>query len=123
MHTQELADNLSAEGEQVKGSWILQKILAILPMKFQHFRSAWDNVSAVDNNLTNLFDRFRLEEDRLADSEPVKSLPQNALFAKQVNKSAHKNSKSFEIRSFQTISRLIDLLKPHKWIQVGQLFQ
>ena len=96
MHIQELADSLSTEGEEVKESWIMQRVLAILPVKFQHFRPAWDNVSAADKNLSTLFDRLRLEEDRLTDSEPVKSLPQNALVAKQVNKSGNKNSKSLE---------------------------
>ena len=79
MQIQELADNLSAEGEEVKETWIMQRILAILPLKFQHFRPAWDNVSAVDKNLSTLFDRLRLEEDRLTES----SVSQNTFLTKQ----------------------------------------
>lgn len=85
---QEYADSLSAEGEEIKESWIMQRILGILPPKLHHFRTAWDNVSATERTLSNLFDRLRLEEDRLNESESgSKQTPQNAFISKQGNKS------------------------------------
>ncbi|CAB3227773.1 unnamed protein product [Arctia plantaginis] len=49
---EKLTDGLSEEGG-VKETWIMQRILDE------------DDVSGADKNLTNLFDRLRLEEDRL----------------------------------------------------------
>lgn len=79
IQVQEYADSLSAEGEEVKESWIMQRILGILPPKLHHFRTAWDNVSGTEKTLSNLFDRLRLEEDRLNEGEQSsKTSTQNA---------------------------------------------
>lgn len=69
MLIQQYAEDLAAEGEEVKESWIMTRILGMLPPKLYHFRTAWDNVSGIDKNLSTLFERLRLEEDRLNDSE------------------------------------------------------
>ncbi|KAK9870289.1 hypothetical protein WA026_006376 [Henosepilachna vigintioctopunctata] len=87
MQIQEYADSLSAEGEDVKDSWIMQRILTILPPKLHHFRSAWHNVSEPDKNLSNLFDRLRLEEDMLTGDEVNKNSTQNAFMSRHNNKS------------------------------------
>lgn len=92
MQIQDYADSLTAEGENVKESWIMQKILGILPSRLHHFRTAWDNVTGVDRSLTNLFDRLRLEEDRLGENESSKSASSSAFITKRVNKTVKSNS-------------------------------
>lgn len=92
MQIQDYADSLTAEGENVKESWIMQKILGILPSRLHHFRTAWDNVTGVDRSLTNLFDRLRLEEDRLGENESSKSASSSAFITKHVNKTVKSNS-------------------------------
>lgn len=84
----QLAEELSAEGEEVKENWVQTRILGMLPPKLCHFRTAWDNVSSCDKNLTTLIDRLRLEEDRLHETD--KSKGHNAFFTKQ---SGNKNGK------------------------------
>uniref|UniRef100_A0ABD2WAN2 CCHC-type domain-containing protein n=1 Tax=Trichogramma kaykai TaxID=54128 RepID=A0ABD2WAN2_9HYME len=98
MQIQEYADNLTAAGEEVKESWIMQRILSILPAKLYHFRTSWDNVSGVDRCLTTMFDRLRLEDDRLKDDdENPDNHSQNELISKQVSRSKTSNAnKSFE---------------------------
>jgi len=63
----------------------MTRILGMLPPKLHHFRTAWDNASATDKNLSNLFERLRMEEDRLNDSIS-NELSQNALVSKQDKK-------------------------------------
>lgn len=75
------AEDLSAEGEEVKESWISTRILGMLPPKLYHFRTAWDNVSSSDKTLNTLIERLRLEEDRLNETDTSKS--HNALFTKR----------------------------------------
>lgn len=101
MQIQQLADSLEAEGEQMKETWIMQRILGILPPKLHHFRTVWDNVSGVEKSLSNLFDRLRLEEDRLNESQLAsKSTSQNAFISKHRSKSdkstGSQKSKSLE---------------------------
>lgn len=83
MIIQQYAEELAAEGEEVKESWIMTKILGMLPPKLHHFRTAWDNVSGQNKNLDKLFERLRLEEDRLNESKQSdESTSQNALISK-----------------------------------------
>lgn len=71
----------------MKETWIMQRILGILPTTLYHFRTAWDNISGADKSITNLFERLRLEEDRLNDGQSSsKPAPQNAFVSKQTNK-------------------------------------
>ncbi|KMQ83099.1 copia protein, partial [Lasius niger] len=51
MTIQQYAEDLAAESEEVKESWIMTKILGMLPSKLYHFRTAWDNVSGENKNL------------------------------------------------------------------------
>jgi len=69
MMSQQFAEDLTTEGVEIKESWIMTRILEMLPSKLHHFCTAWDNASATDKNLSNLFERLRMEEDRLNDSE------------------------------------------------------
>ena len=39
----------------------MTRILGMLPSKLYHFRTAWDNASAVDKKISTLFERLRLE--------------------------------------------------------------
>lgn len=90
---QQYAEDLAAEGEDIKESWIMTRILGILPPKLHHFRTAWDNVSGVDKSLTTMFERLRLEEDRLTESKVCdESFAQNALMSKQSSKSSRTQS-------------------------------
>lgn len=72
LQIQQYAEDLQAEGEDVKESWV-----------HHHFRTAWDNVSAADKNLNKLFERLRLEEDRLQEDELHVSSSQNAFISRQ----------------------------------------
>lgn len=84
MIIQQYAEDLAAESEEVKESWIMTRMLGMLPPKFHHFRTAWDNASGADKNLTKLFERLRLKKDRLNESEqPNESISQNAFISKQ----------------------------------------
>lgn len=86
---QQLAEDLGSEGEVVKESWIITRILGVLPPKLHHFRTSWDNVTGADRNLSKLIERLRLEEDRLNPGElPSSSHSQNALISKKFVKSS-----------------------------------
>lgn len=61
MKIQGYAESLTAQGEVVKESWVMQRILCTLPQKLHHFRTALDNVSGADRSLTTMFVRLRLE--------------------------------------------------------------
>lgn len=89
MTLQQFAEDLEAEGEQVKESWVMTRILGMLPPKLHHFRTAWDNVNGADKNLNKLFERLRLEEDRLKESQQVnqsQSVSSNAFVSKHNHK-------------------------------------
>ncbi|KAG5883167.1 hypothetical protein JTB14_010303 [Gonioctena quinquepunctata] len=81
MIIQQYAEDLAAEGEEVKESWVMTRILGMLPSKLHHFRTAWDNVSPIDKNLNTIIERLRLEEDRLNGTEQQEL--QNAFMHKQ----------------------------------------
>ncbi|XP_076298344.1 uncharacterized protein LOC143217692 [Lasioglossum baleicum] len=69
---QQYAEELTAEGEEVRDTWTMTRILGILPPRLHHFRTAWDNVSGADKTLDKLIERLRLEEDRLSDNDKDK---------------------------------------------------
>ncbi|XP_077268719.1 uncharacterized protein LOC143900851 [Temnothorax americanus] len=93
MTIQQCAEDLIAEGEEMKESWIITRILGMLPPKLYHFRTAWDNAAAADKNLSKLFERLRLEEDRLNESEKSnETKSQNALVSKQGKRFEKSNS-------------------------------
>ncbi|KAG5876686.1 hypothetical protein JTB14_019434 [Gonioctena quinquepunctata] len=81
MIIQQYVEDLAAEGEEVKESWVMTRILGMLPSKLHHFRTAWDNVSPIDKNLNTIIERLRLEEDRLNGTEQQEL--QNAFMHKQ----------------------------------------
>lgn len=90
---QQYAEELIAEGEEVKESWIISRILGSLPQKLHHFRTAWDNAPAVDKNLNKLFERLKLEEDRSNENNITNdSNVKNALLSKQDTKYSKKAS-------------------------------
>ncbi|KAG5880998.1 hypothetical protein JTB14_027398 [Gonioctena quinquepunctata] len=64
-----LYEDLDAESEEVKESWVMTRILGMLPSKLHHFRKAWDNVSPIDKNSNTIIERLRLEEDRVNGTE------------------------------------------------------
>lgn len=67
------------EGEDIKENGIMNRILGTLPPKLHDFRTAWDNVPVPDKNLTRLFERLRLEDQRL--NENLKSQVSDVKYA------------------------------------------
>lgn len=93
----QLAEDLECEGEEIKESWVMTRILGVLPPKLHHFRTAWDNLSAADKNLSTLIERLRLEEDRLdAEKAGKSSHSQNALMSKQQHNRRDNNINCFK---------------------------
>lgn len=89
----QLAEELSTNGDTIKESWIMTRMLGMLPTHLHHFRTAWDNVSGADRCISTLLERLRLEEDRQKNSksETNNTLSENALYSKNVS---HKNRMS-----------------------------
>lgn len=62
----------------------MTRISGILPPKLHHFRTVWNNVSGADKCLPTMFERLRLEDDRLTEESDLSgSTVENALIAKQ----------------------------------------
>lgn len=87
-----IGDELSNGGEPVPESWMMTRILKMLPSRLAHFRTSWDNVPAIDKSLTTMIERLRLEDDRQHDEtgEPEAS-SSNALMAKKCKKQQGKS--------------------------------
>lgn len=90
MQLKQLAEDLEAEGEEIKESWILTRIIGVLPPKLHHFRTAWDNLSSDAKKFNNLVEKLRLEEDRLNDCSKESH---NAFIAKQKRPFASVNNR------------------------------
>lgn len=75
------SDKLTAEGEEIKGSWIMSRILNMLPPKLS-FPNFFDCINSGNKNLNKLFELLRLEEDRLNESKGVSLSYQNVLVSK-----------------------------------------
>ncbi|KAL1463794.1 hypothetical protein WDU94_015506 [Cyamophila willieti] len=82
----QLAEELSAMGDVIKESWIMTRMLGMLPSQLHHFRTAWDNVSGADRCISVLLERLRLEEDRQQCSKS-----ENAFYSK--NKVSYNKSR------------------------------
>ncbi|XP_023229157.1 uncharacterized protein LOC111629473 [Centruroides sculpturatus] len=83
LSVQQYEEDLKAEGETIKESWIMTRMLGILPPKLYHFRTSWDNANSMDKNIDTLIERLRLEKDRLKEDDKKESTAQNALISKQ----------------------------------------
>lgn len=94
MLIQQYTDDLAAQGETVKESWIMARILSILPPRLHHFRTAWDNVQATDKNLTTMIERLKLEDDRQKGSEQQVEHQTAFVARSSQNKNSKKPSKS-----------------------------
>lgn len=75
-----LAQELKTNGEDVKDSWLMSRILNCLPAKFDHFHAAWQSVAEIDKTLINLRNRLQQEEIRLLGRES--EIASNALIGK-----------------------------------------
>lgn len=94
LRVQQLADNLKAEGDEIKEGWIMTRTLSMLPPKLRHFRTSWDCTTAADKNLTALVEKLQLEEDRLnKNTEGDESNSRNALLSSHHNKIKNSQSK------------------------------
>jgi len=62
-------EELSTEGEYMKKSWIMTRILRVLPPKLYHFRIAYKNISGTDKGLTTIMRRLRLKDTKLTETK------------------------------------------------------
>lgn len=81
---QKHAEELTALAEEIEESWLVSRILGLLPLKLHHFRSSWGSTSVADKNLKMLFERLKVKEVRLNDSKKTEdSDVKNALLLQQ----------------------------------------
>ena len=76
------SSDLRAANEEVKDSWVMTRILSMLPPKLYHFRTAWDNVNAIDKTINNMLERLKIEEDRQNEDELTNETSSSALISK-----------------------------------------
>lgn len=80
----QLAEELSTNNDPLRESWVMSRILCVLPAKLSHFRTAWDNVPANEKTVERLVQRLRLEDERQAETSDQEA--HNALIVKQNKK-------------------------------------
>ena len=81
-----LAQELRANDEDVKDSWIMSRILNCLPARFGHVHAAWKSVAEVDKTFAHFRDCLQQEEIRLQNREST--VAENELVGKgKFNKS------------------------------------
>uniref|UniRef100_A0A2A4J621 CCHC-type domain-containing protein n=1 Tax=Heliothis virescens TaxID=7102 RepID=A0A2A4J621_HELVI len=89
---EELKNQLKQMGENISERFVITKVLMSLPVKYQHFISAWESASEDKQTYDNLVARLLIEEERLKDKEEVPQ--QSAAFvAKKIER---KNIKCFK---------------------------
>ena len=116
MQIQQLAEDLNEEGEEVKESWIMKRILGILPGRLYHFRIAWDSTSNADKNLSKLIERLQLEEDRINLNEQSESSSSQSAFFSKNNSKFQKNTSE----NNKSENKANNLVKPcYKCGQIG----
>lgn len=97
MEIMDLADEVSTENEPMRESWVMTRILSVLPTKLAHFRTAWNNVTGHKRNLETLIERLRLEDEQLKEpTTNAEGSTNNALMARREKrgKSSSKQDKS-----------------------------
>lgn len=52
-----IAEEVSTDNDPMRESWIMTRILSVLPPKLAHFTTAWDNVSGNNKNVDTLIER------------------------------------------------------------------
>ncbi|XP_056631437.1 uncharacterized protein LOC130441677 [Diorhabda sublineata] len=84
MEIMDLAEELSTENDPMRESWVMTRILSVLPPKLAHFRTAWNNVTGHAKNLDTLIERLRLEDEQLREpTTNAEGSTSNALMAKR----------------------------------------
>lgn len=84
MEIMDLAEEVSTEQDQMKESWVMTRILSVLPPKLAHFRTSWNNVTGPTKNLDTLIERLRLEDEQLKESmTKAEDSTSNALMARR----------------------------------------
>uniref|UniRef100_A0A2A4JP38 CCHC-type domain-containing protein n=1 Tax=Heliothis virescens TaxID=7102 RepID=A0A2A4JP38_HELVI len=89
---EELKNQLKQMGENISERFVITKVLMSLPVKYQHFISAWESASEDKQTYDNLVARLLIEEERLKDKEEVPQ--QSAAFV--AKKMERKNIKCFK---------------------------
>lgn len=94
MEILDLADEVSTENDPVRESWIMTRIMSVLPPKLAHFRTSWDNVTGAAKNVETLMERLRLEDERLKETTTnAEGSTNNALMARRRKQGQSSNSK------------------------------
>lgn len=94
MEIMDLAAEVSTEDDPLKESWIMTRILSVLPSKLAHFRTSWNNVTGPTKNLDTLIERLRLEDEQLKEMTYAEgSNTSNALMARREKQGRSSNSK------------------------------
>lgn len=94
MEIQDLAEEVSTENDPMKESWIMTRILSVLPPKLAHFRTSWDNVTGAARNVDTLIERLRLEDERIRETTTnAEGSTNNALMAKRGKQGKSSNYK------------------------------
>lgn len=98
-----IAEELNNDIDPIRPSWVISRILGVLPPKLAHFRTAWDNVAAGDQTVERLIERLRLEDERLKESgNGHEANIQNALVTKHNkhnNKKGQQSTSKSEVKS------------------------
>lgn len=90
----ELAEEVSTEKDPMRESWIMTRIMSVLPPKLAHFRTSWDNVTGATKNVDTLIERLRLEDERLRETTTnAEGSTNNALMARRDRQGQSSTSK------------------------------
>lgn len=96
-----IGEQLGTENDPVRDSWMMSRILSMLPPRLAHFGTSWDNVTGANKNSTTMIERLRLEDERqTSQNKGQESTSTNALIAERYNnkksqgKSTNKNEKN-----------------------------
>lgn len=71
---EEIQSKLKQAGEELSEKMLITKILMSLPVRFKHFRSAWESVASPNQTLSELTSRLLIEEERLKSEENTTAL-------------------------------------------------
>lgn len=95
-----IAEELANDIDPIRPSWVISRILGVLPPKLAHFRTAWDNVDAGQQTVERLVERLRLEDERLKENgNGHETSNQNALVTKHHNKNGQQPTSKREAKS------------------------
>lgn len=94
MEIMDLAEEVSTENDPLRESWVMTRILSVLPPRLAHFRTSWNNVTGPAKNLETLIQRLRLEDEQLKETTTnAEGSTNNALTTRREKRGQSSNSK------------------------------